>query len=162
MVMTMVQNERLSRNEWVKGVQVDSSGAAGLARTYYIAVDDSTDGDVVAAGSLQGLSVRGDYEISTSQFVGNAFKAGTPLTPATGADDGRLKEATSGDVVIAHVVKDYSGPVDLGSTYTDLLPSPPTTVSSGVKGGVYIRPRETNAVDLRRLRMELVPPYTLA
>ncbi len=155
-VMTLVRNATLSRNEWVRGVTGSSQ-----ANTYYIAVDDSTDGDVLAAGSLQGLSVRGDYEISTSQFkAGESYVVGDPLTPD--ADTGTLKKATAGDEVIAHVVKDYDGPVDLGASFTDLLPNPADTQSAGVKGGVYRRPRETDAQDLQRLRIELVPPYILA
>lgn len=159
MVMTLVRNSLEGRNEWVKGLTVDS-----LPNTFYIAVDDSKDGDVVAAGKtgngeLQGLSVRGDYEVSTSAYkTGTTYHAGDALTPD--GSTGNLKKATeAGQIVIAHVVKDFDGPVDLGATYTDLLPDPATTVSSGVQGGVFVRSRETNAQDLTRLRIELVPPY---
>ncbi len=155
MVITPVRNVTLSRNEWVRGVTGDS-----LDHAFYIAVDDSADGDVAAAGSLQGLSVRGDYEVSTSQFkTGESYVTGDPLTPD--ADTGKLKKATSGDTVIAHVVKDYDGPVDLGATFTDLLPDPATTVSTGAQGGTYTPAKETNAQDLQRLRIELVAPYVL-
>lgn len=154
MVMTMVRNTAKSRNEWVKGVTADS-----LPNTYYIAVDDYSDGDVGAAGNLQGLSVRGDFEISTAAYKsGQSFVAGDALTPD--GSTGNLKKATlATDVVIAHVVKDYDGPVSLAASYTGLKPDPATTVSSGVQGGIYLRPRETNAQDLHRLRVELVPPY---
>lgn len=158
MVITASRNTEKSRNEWVKGVQSDSVGNVSQANSYYIAVDDSTDGDVLAAGSLQGLSVRGDYEVSTSQFTGSNFQVGQPLTP-DGAT-GKLKlAATPGDVVIAHVVKDYVGPVDLAASFTAYGAT--ATQTAGVTGGVYIRPRETNAQDLQRLRIELVPPYEL-
>lgn len=154
-VMTLVRNSAKSRNEWVKGLTGSS-----LPNTFYIAVDDSADGDGVAAGNLQGLSVRGDYEISTAHFKsGETYYAGDALTPD--GTTGNLKKATtSSDTVIAHVVKDFDAPVDLGATYTDLKPTPATTVSSGVQGGVFVRSRETNAQDLNRIRVELVQPYT--
>jgi hypothetical protein len=155
MVMTVVRNATLGRNEWVRGVTGSSQ-----PNSYYIAVDDSTDGDVVTSGNLQGLSVRGDYEVSTSQFKsGESYVVGDALTPD--AATGKLKKATASDVVIAHVVKDYLGPVDLAASFTSLKPDPATTQSTGVQGGIYRRPRETNAADLHRLRIELVPPYTL-
>lgn len=153
MVITMVENAVKGRNEFVRGVTVDS-----LPNNFYLALDDSTDGDVVAAGSLQGLSVRGDYEVSTSQFAdGETYTVGTELTP-DGAT-GLLTPASAGDVVIAVVTKDYNPPVDLAASFTGLQPNPATTQSTGVQGGVYRRPRETNAADVTRLRIELVQPY---
>lgn len=160
MVMTLVNNAVKGRNEWIRGVTEDS-----LPNTYYIAVDDSADGDVVASGNLQGLSVRGDYEISTSQFTDDVeesgdlyvYAVGTELTPD--GDTGLVKPAAEGDVVIGVVVKDYAPPVDLAASFTDLKPDPATAQSTGTQGGVYIRPRETNAQSLKRLRFELVPPY---
>jgi hypothetical protein len=84
MVITPVRNTTLSRNEWVRGVTGDS-----LDNSFYIAVDDSADGDVAAAGSLQGLSVRGDYEISTSQFkAGESYVTGDPLTAVSSGAQG--------------------------------------------------------------------------
>lgn len=152
MVMTLNRNTDTGRNEWIKGFD----GSDSLPNTYYIAVDDSTDGDVVAAGSLQGLSVRGDYEISTSHFTGSTFYAGDALK-ADGVTGKLVKTITPGDVVIAHVVKDYVGPVDLAASFTPYGAT--ATQSDGVTGGIYRRPRETNAQDLNRLRIELVPPY---
>lgn len=151
MVMTLIREA--GANKWVRGVALASQPNA-----YYVAVDDSTDGDVVASGTLQGLSVRGDYEVSTSQFkAGESYVVGDLLTPD--ADTGLFKKATTGDIAIAQVVKDYDGPVDLGASFTDLVPTPATTISSGVQGGLYTRPRETNASDNRRLRIELVAPF---
>lgn len=158
MLMTVERDTINGRNVWVKGTGSGATGVGAQSNSYYIAVDDSTDGDVLASGSLQGLSVRGDYELSTSQFVGTSFKVGDCLTPASGDDDGKLKVTTTrGDIVIGHVVKNYDAPVDLGATYT---PNAETaTQSAGVTGGVYIRPKETNATDLCRIRFETVPPY---
>lgn len=165
MIMTPVRNASLSRNEWVRGYAAGSS----LPNSFYVAVDDSTDGDSVTSGGFQGLSVRGSYEISTSAFnttgdhtdllVGTNYRTGDALT--YDAASGNFKPATTGDMVIAHVVKDYNPPVNLGATYTGLLPFPANTVSEGVQGGIYIRPKESNAQDLNRIRIELVPPYKL-
>lgn len=154
MVMTLNRNTETGRNEWIKGFDA----VASLPNTYYIAVDDSTDGDVAAAGSLQGLSVRGDYEISTSQFTGTTFYAGDALK-ADGVTGKLVKTTTPGDVVIAHVVKDYTGPVDLAASFDTYGAT--ATQSDGVTGGIYRRPRETNAQSLERLRIELVPPYEI-
>lgn len=165
MIMTPVRNASLSRNEWVRGYADGQS----LPNSFYVAVDDSTDGDSVASGGFQGLSVRGSYEISTSAFENGGhqdetdpaynYRTGDPLT--YNAATGNFKPATTGDTVIAHVVKDYNPPVNLAASYTGLQPSPATNVSEGVQGGVYIRPKESNAQDLNRIRIELVPPYKL-
>lgn len=153
MVITMVENAVKGRNEWVRGVTNES-----LPHNFYLALDDSADGDVVAGGSLQGLSVRGDYEVSTSQFKdGEVYPVGTELTPD--GTTGLLKPASTGNTVIAVVTKDYNPPVDLAASFTGAQPDPATTQSTGVLGGVYRRPRETNADDLHRLRIELVQPY---
>lgn len=152
--MTLVRNEAKSRNEWVLGLTAES-----LPNSFYIAVDDSADGDNTSAGTLQGLSVRGDYEISTSAFKDNeVYYTGDALT-ADGTT-GNLKKATlNTQLVIAHVVKDFQAPIDLGATYTGLQPEEGGLVSPGVQGGVFVRPRESNAQNLELLRVELVAPY---
>lgn len=151
MVISLVASAGV--NEWVRGITEDS-----LPNSIYLAVDDSTDGDVAAAGSLQGLSVRGDYEVSTSQFkTGVSYTVGTELT--YDAATGKVKPAAAEDLVIGVVVKDYNPPVNLEGSFGELQPDPATTQSSGMLGGVFVRPRETNAQDLRRLRFETVQPY---
>lgn len=159
MVCTLKENPTKSRLEWIKGVTVDSQ-----PNQYFFAYDDSTDGDVQAAGNLQGLSVHGDYELSTAHFaegMGISYSQGTPLT--ADAATGNVKPAQAGDVVIGIVSRDYAPPVDLAAGYVEgsLLPADDANITAGVQGGVFITGKATNAVDLRRIRFTTVQPYAL-
>lgn len=146
--------------EWILGAPIGAGNNS--PNSYYIAVDDSTDGDVLAAGNLQGLSVRGCYEISSAWVDEASVVVGDPLTPSL-AKPGYFRKATlASDIVIAHVVQDYSAPVDLDYDYSSLLPEAGGVVTPGVQGAVYTRPKETNAQSLLRVRMELVQPYKYA
>lgn len=162
MVMTLVSEAGALK--WIKGF----SGSS-IPNQYFFAEDDSTDGDVQAAGlpgsgKLQGLSVHGDYELSTAQFTepGGAvvYTAGTLLTPD--AATGKVRNVKSGDtdvVVVGVVINDLVSPVNLAPTFTDLLPDGDANISAGVQGGTFTLGRATNAVDLRRLRFNTVAPY---
>jgi hypothetical protein len=148
--------------KWVKGVI-----GASIPNQFFFAVDDSTDGDVRAAGNLQGLSVHGDFELSTSQFkepgVGVVYTAGVLLTP----DDatGLVRPVAVGDsdvTVVGIVVNDLTAPVDLSPGFVEgsLLPDNHADISAGVQGGTYRLGRATNAADKRRLRFTPVQPYS--
>lgn len=159
MLMTKV-NEG-DQSKWVKGVVQDS-----LPNQFFFAVDDSNDGDVRAAGNLQGLSVRGDYQLGTSQFVEPSqdyvYTEGTLLTPD--GNTGLIRPVIEADkdvVVVAVCAKDYLGPIDLSSGFRSgsLLPDGDDNITEGIQGGVFELGRATNADDLRRLTIETVQPY---
>lgn len=165
MLMTKVNED--GQSKWVKGVINDS-----LLNQYFFALDDSTDGDVRAAGNLQGLSVRGDYQLGTSQFAAPSddyvYTEGTLLTPD--GDTGLIRPVIAGDtdvVVVAVCAKTYQGPVDLSSGFraNSLLPGddengvPDPNITAGVQGGIFDLGRATNANDLHRLTIETVQPY---
>jgi hypothetical protein len=151
-IMSIARNTTKGINEWVRGYDA----AVSQPNSFYVAFDDSADGDVRAAGNLQGLSVRGQYELSTAHTkAAENYQAGDELT--YDGVTGNFKTALEGDIVIAHVVKDYSSPVDLAASYT---PAPGTaTVSDGVQGGAFTIATHSNAENLTRVRIELVSPY---
>lgn len=161
MVMTLVENATLGRLEWTPGFDAGALGAR--PNTFHFAVDDSTDGDVGAAGNFQGLSVRGDYELSSARFkAGETYKVGDPLT--FDGVTGNLKLASAPtDIVIAHITEDYASPVDFGGGYVtgSLEPAEGGSVTPGVQGGVYLTGKHTNASNLELVRFETVQPYLL-
>jgi hypothetical protein len=83
------------------------------------------------------------------------YLAGDELT--FDAQTGDFKAAVATNIVIAHVVKDYSAPVNLGASYTPAAAEGP--VSDGVEGGSFTIARHSNAANLTRVRIELVSPY---
>ena len=93
-----------NRYEWVKGC-TNTKGA-------FIAFQDATEADVVAAEGLTGISISGDYEIQTGYFTaptfgggGNSFvyKVDTLLT--FDGTTGNVKPASEGDYVIGRVTR---------------------------------------------------------
>lgn len=159
-VISIRRNSLTQQNEWVRGHN------AGLDQpnSFFIAVDDRvvsqygiSDRDVHAAGNLQGLSVRGDYELSTAHFKsGESYVSGDELT--YDAVSGNLKKATTGDIVIGVVSHDYSAPVDFSSVYVPAA-DPAGQVSDGVKGGSFTIGRHSNAQALTYLRFETRQSY---
>jgi hypothetical protein len=90
MVISRVWNPTAATYEWVRGCT--------SARAPYIAFQDSTEADVVAANGLTGISISGDYEIQTGYFSAGTYTADTLLTfdgltgnvrPVTGAPAGQ-------------------------------------------------------------------------
>lgn len=157
-IMSIRRNTSKGINEWSLGYDPEED----QANSFYVAFDDSADGDVKTAGNLQGLSVRGQYELSTAHVkTGEAYLAGDELTfDMAGTNIGGFKKvpATVGTyIVIAHVVKDFEAPVNLGSVYTPAAAV--GGVSAGVQGGSFTLATHSNATDLNRVRIELVQPY---
>jgi hypothetical protein len=159
--MLITQDNVSGSLQWVKGVTEGS-----LPNQFFFALDDSNDGDVLAAGNLQGLSVRGDYNLSTSAYkaVGgaNVYTVGTLLTPD--GSTGNVRAVISGDedvVVVGVVTHELAGVVDLSAGFVDgsLEPDGDANISDGVQGGVFRLARATNAADLTRLRFDTVAPY---
>jgi len=157
--MLMTLRSEAGKLKWVKGII-----GASIPNQFFFSEDDSTDGDVKAAGNLQGLSVFGDYEFSTSQFkepaAGVVYTAGVLLTPD--GTTGLIRPIASGDTavtIVGVVVNDLVSPVNLAPAFTDLLPAGDPNVSAGVQGGTFALGRATNAADLRRVRFYTVAPY---
>lgn len=160
-LITLVENTTDAQLEWTIGYDSGAEGARPY--TFYFAVDDSADGDVLAAGNLQGLSVNGDYELSTAHYKsGETYKAGDPLT--FDGVTGDLKKATlATDLVLARIVKDFAAPVDLSAGYVSgtLEPTAGGVITPGVQGGTFLYGKHTNATDLTMIRFETVHPYLL-
>ncbi len=156
MVISVERNITYSRNEWVVG----HTTADSLGKELAFAVDDSTDGDVVAAGNLRGLTARGGHDISIPYTKeGELYQYGDLLAPDY-TNPGWLKKAEVGDLVVGVVSKDYESPVDHKTTF---IPAPATpTVSAGVKGGTFILGHHTAAKDVRLVRIITCEPYLLA
>lgn len=100
MIISRVWNNTLSRYEWTKGVT-----ANGLATPVpFIAFQDATEADVVAANGLTGISISGDYEIQTGYFTtggANTYNADDLLT--FDGTTGRVKKAAEGNYIIGRV-----------------------------------------------------------
>lgn len=152
-LISVERNVTYSRNEWVKGHTTADSLGLELA----FAVDDATDGDVVAAGNLRGLTARGGHDISIPYTKeGEIYKYGDLLSPDY-TNPGWLKKAEPGDLVVAVVSKDYESPVDHKTTF---VPAPATgQVSAGVKGGSFHLGHHTAAKDVRLVRIITCEPY---
>lgn len=155
MIISIVRNTTKLTNEWIRGYVPGTS----LPNTFYVAFDDGADGDARAAGNLQGLSVRGDYDLSTAAVKsGETYVVGDELT--FDAVTGDFKKAVATNIVIGVVVRDYAAPVNLGATY---VPFDSTAlVSDGVLGGKFTIARHSNATNLTRVRLETVSPYVKA
>jgi hypothetical protein len=149
MVMTLENDGGTLK--WVRG------NGGNVAGQFFFAVDDSTQGDVAAAGTLQGYSVLEAYTLRIAQFAADDYVAGDKLTPD--GTTGKVKKAEAGDVVIAVVALDYAQPINLGHTYTPV--DGDANVSDGVKGGTYVVGRATNAESLEALHITTVQPYTI-
>jgi hypothetical protein len=99
MIISRVWNATLSRYEWTKGVT-----ANGLATPVpYIAFQDATEADVVAAEGLTGISISGDYEIQTGYYSSGTYNADVLLT--FDATTGSVKPAVEGSYVIGRVTR---------------------------------------------------------
>jgi len=100
MIISRVWNGTLGRYEWTKGVT-----ANGLATPVpYIAFQDATEADVVAAEGLTGISISGDYEIQTGYFkTGETYNADVLLT--FDGTTGGVKPAAEGNYVIGRVTR---------------------------------------------------------
>lgn len=151
-VISAYRNTVLNRIEWIRGYNPGTSQAGVI----WIARHDSADGDVLAAGTLAGLSSNGDHDISSSRYkTGDTYRVGTELT--YDAITGNFKVATQGELVFAKVKRDFNPPVNFGPVYT---PAPADSgVSAGVKGGSFKVGRHSEAVDLNLVRFETVPTY---
>jgi hypothetical protein len=111
MIISREWNAGANRYEWVKGC------SAGLAP--FIAFQDATEADVVAAEGLTGISISGDYEIQTGYFAAGQYTADTLLT-FDGAS-GSVKPAAEGDTLVGRVTR-YNAPRQLNpSTATALF-----------------------------------------
>ena len=92
-----------SQYEWVLG--------ATAPATPYIALEDSTDEDVIEAGKLPALSCAGQFEIQTPYYnATGAYIVDTPLT--YDGVTGSVKAAGAGDPVVGFVTRIH-GPVSL-------------------------------------------------
>jgi len=100
MIISRVWNSDLSRYEWTKGVTIN-----GLSTPVpYIALQDATEADVVAAEGLTGISISGDYEIQTGYYnTDGTYNADVLLT--FDGTSGRVKPAAEGNYVIGRVTR---------------------------------------------------------
>lgn len=90
-VIQRTWNGTLNRYEWTLGC------SAGKAP--FIAYQDSTEADVVAADGLTGISISGDYEIQTGYFKsGDTYNTDVLLT--FDGTTGDVKAATEGDLIL--------------------------------------------------------------
>lgn len=155
-VISLHRNTTSNRIEWLRGFDAVNS----LPNKLFIARQDGADGDVQACGTLPGLSSDGGFEISSAFFkTGETYVPGDEITFDGVTGNFRKVPTTPGSyVVFARVSKDFSSPVDFGSTYTPAAAT--ATQSAGVTGGSFVLARRTNANDLRLVRMTLVPIYT--
>jgi len=80
--------------QWVKGCPA--------SRTPFIAFQDDTEADVVAAQGLTGISLSGDYEIQTGYFTTGTYNADTALA-VDNANPGNLKVAATGERIVGRV-----------------------------------------------------------
>jgi hypothetical protein len=129
-VISLWYNATLNREEWVLGV-------ATTGATPHLALQDSTDADVVESGVLTGLSCSGQFELQTGYFDGNtgltygngsgvAASSGTPTAQSSYNPDVPLTFSTiiygnittttwgSGAPVIGLVSRNR-GPIFLGT-----------------------------------------------
>jgi hypothetical protein len=101
-------NSSTSQNEWVLGLD---SGAT----TLYVAVKDSTDLDVVSAGTLPALSCAGKFEIQTAFYkIGDTYNEGVFITADGVTGDFKAVAATTTTDNIYGVVTRIHGVSDLG------------------------------------------------
>jgi len=106
MIISRVWNSDLSRYEWTKGVTIN-----GLSTPVpYIALQDATEADVVAADGLTGISISGDYEIQTGYYGSGTYNADVLLT--FDGTTGGVKPAAEGNYVIGRVTR-IRGPKQL-------------------------------------------------
>ena len=102
-VVSATWSDPNQRFEWVLGGQA--------AKIPYIALEDSTDEDVIEAGKLPALSCAGQFEIQTPYFkAGGAYNNDTPLT--YDGVTGDLKVAAGADPIVGTVTRIH-GPISL-------------------------------------------------
>lgn len=78
----------------------------GAGRIPYIAVQDSTDEDVLECGKLTGLSCAGKFEIETAYFTTGTYGVDKFLT--WDGTTGNVKVATEGDDIIGIVTRNHT------------------------------------------------------
>jgi hypothetical protein len=108
-VISLKWNATEGRDEWVLGVLTDDA----IIRTPYIALNDSTDEDVIEAGTLPALSCAGQFELRMGFFKdGDTYNQDIPLT--FDGVTGNVKATTwaSGAPVLG-VVSRIHGPINL-------------------------------------------------
>lgn len=110
MIIHRVWNSGAGTYEWVKG------GAANKAS--FIAFQDASEADVVAANGLTGISLSGDYEIQTGYFSTGSYPVDTQLT--WDAATGNVKPAADGDPLVGIVTR-YNAPHQLNPSSTTAL-----------------------------------------
>lgn len=111
-----------SRYEWVLGLV---SGAIP-----YIALQDYTDADVLAAGGLTGLSCAGQFTLesayfvegTTANWVDNAAVSAYANDDATAANRGKLKLAASGDPILGTVIRQHADLDDARPYSSNVVP----------------------------------------
>jgi hypothetical protein len=160
-----------SRYEWTLGVEGTNADANAITMAY-IALQDSTDEDVLSAGNMVGLSCAGQFEIESAFFASKigatdqTYDVDVPITYAAEGDqvtdqnltlgpgqDGIVEElgyfkvaATSGDPIIGYVTR---GRGDAGVGNKDLGPQ------SGANGAIAKHAVNSNVIDT-----EVVTFYT--
>ena len=110
MIISRVWNNTLSRYEWTKGVTANGL----LTPVPYIAFQDATEADVVAAEGLTGISISGDYEIQTGHYNSDGTYNADVLLTFDGTT-GKVKPAAEGNYVIGRVTS-IRGPKQLNPT----------------------------------------------
>ena len=111
-VISIKWNTTTLQNEWILGV---TAKANGVVATPYIALDDSTDEDVIEAGKLPGLSCAGQFELRTGYYTAGTLTAHTNGVPLTfDGTTGNVKETTYGSGapilgVVTRGIEDLSG-----------------------------------------------------
>jgi hypothetical protein len=143
-----------------------AGGGGSVTGQFYFAKDDANQGDVMAAGALEGLSCLEAYQLGISQFVTDSYTAGDKLVPSSTAP-GKVEKLDEdvGGYVVAVVALDLVAPITLAPTIGQQDPSDengdpiPGGASPGVEGGVYVVGRDHTASNLEQLRINTVQPY---
>lgn len=98
----------------------------------YVAVQDYDDNDVIASGNLiSGIPLSGDFEFRTGYYAAGTlanWDSDKPITAiadgvsTSGAESGKFKIATSGDVIVGYVNGHQNGPLDVAAENTNVTP----------------------------------------
>lgn len=98
-LISLAWNNTDSVYEWELG--------GGAGRIPYIAVQDSTDEDVLECGKLTGLSCAGKFEIETAYFTTGTYGVDTLLT-WDGSTAGNVKPAAATNDIIGIVTRNHT------------------------------------------------------
>jgi hypothetical protein len=128
MVISKLWSTDNARYEWVLGL------VAGAEP--YIALQDYTDTDVLAADGLTGLSCAGQYTLESAYFVtgtaanwsDNAKVSAYANNDGTSSNRGLLKLAVTGDPVIGSVIRLHAGLADARPYTSNVVPAGNGTV----------------------------------